>query len=139
MFPLPANDIGLVVRSHFSSDEAWQELRLILESPGEDGFGVSVTLIDDQRFRGISVGDAIGLLPLAYRHPILVLVDAMTLTAPGFPLQVISLREPSGHCIRVVATELQTIEVNLSLANMDFDEFAAAADGDGVFRGHRRT
>jgi hypothetical protein len=73
MLPLPVNDIGLVVRTHFSSDDAWQELRAILESPGEDGFGASVALIDDQRFRDIGVGDAMGLLPAAYEHPILVL------------------------------------------------------------------
>lgn len=135
MLPLPVNDIGLVVRTHFSSDDAWQELRVILESPGEDGFGASVTLIDDQRFRGIGVSDAMGLLPAAYKHPILVLADTTALTDHGIPLKVVSLRESPGRCIRVMARELQTVEVNLSLANMDFDEFAAATDGDGVFRG----
>jgi hypothetical protein len=135
MLPLPVNDIVLVVRTYFSSDDAWQELRAILESPGEDGFGPSVTLIDDQRFRGISVSDAMGLLPPPYEHPILVLVDATALTGRGFPLQVVSLRESPGRCIRVMARELQNVEVNLSLANMDFDEFAAATDEDGVFRG----
>jgi hypothetical protein len=34
-----------------------------------------------------------------------------------------------------MARELQTVDDNLSLANMDFDEFAAATDWDGVFRG----
>ncbi|MFD8420360.1 DUF6924 domain-containing protein [Streptomyces sp. NPDC059668] len=36
---------------------------------------------------------------------------------------------------RVTAAELWGIENNLSLANMDFEEFTGAAGNDGVFRG----
>ena len=37
--------------------------------------------------------------------------------------------------IRVIPSELWSVENNLSLANMDFEEFAAAAGTEGVFRG----
>ncbi|MEO6701722.1 MAG: hypothetical protein ABI140_02000 [Jatrophihabitantaceae bacterium] len=36
---------------------------------------------------------------------------------------------------RVTAAELWSVENNLNLANMDWDDFAGAADSDGVFRG----
>jgi len=40
-----------------------------------------------------------------------------------------------GRELRCEVGEVASIEVNLSIANMDFDEFADSADADGVFRG----
>ena len=36
---------------------------------------------------------------------------------------------------RVIPSELWSVENNLSLANMDFEEFAGAAGAEGVFLG----
>ncbi|WP_186382506.1 DUF6924 domain-containing protein [Amycolatopsis rhizosphaerae] len=52
-----------------------------------------------------------------------------------WPLLVLYLREDDRERLRVVANELWSIENNISLANMDWEEFAKAADDDGVFRG----
>ena len=41
---------------------------------------------------------------------------------------------PLGN-FRCVVPEVPSIEVNLSLGNMDFHEFADNTDSDGVFRG----
>jgi len=40
-----------------------------------------------------------------------------------------------GRAFRCVVTEVASIEVNLSIANMDFHEFADSVGEDGVFRG----
>lgn len=37
--------------------------------------------------------------------------------------------------MRAIATELYSIEANLSIGNMDFAEFADAMDEEGIFRG----
>ena len=42
---------------------------------------------------------------------------------------------PLGQEFRAIPSEIQGIENNLSLANMSFEDFARAVDGDGVFRG----
>ncbi|MFE2139083.1 DUF6924 domain-containing protein, partial [Streptomyces sp. NPDC059466] len=52
---------------------------------------------------------------------------------PGGPGQPRFARD--GLRPRVTAAELWGIENNLSLANMDFEEFTGAAGNDGVFRG----
>ncbi|WP_405166656.1 hypothetical protein OG203_17100 [Nocardia sp. NBC_01499] len=44
-------------------------------------------------------------------------------------------RDVSAEQLRVIAEELWSIENNISLADMDWDEFASAADDDGIFRG----
>jgi len=45
------------------------------------------------------------------------------------------LYEGSGREFRAVPSQIQAIENNLSIANMDFEEFAESADESGVFRG----
>ena len=42
-----------------------------------------------------------------------------------------------GATFRCVPSAVQAVENNLSIANMDFEEFAGAVDEDGVFRGFR--
>jgi len=48
---------------------------------------------------------------------------------------VMDLSTERGRAFRVIPSEIEGVENNLSLANMDFEEFANAADPDGVFRG----
>ena len=38
----------------------------------------------------------------------------------------------------VVAREIGAIQINLSLANMDFEDFSGSVDPDGIFRGFER-
>ncbi|WP_435828452.1 DUF6924 domain-containing protein, partial [Nocardia testacea] len=40
-----------------------------------------------------------------------------------------------GRTVRILPSQMWGIENNLSIANMDFQDFADAADPDGVFRG----
>jgi hypothetical protein len=48
---------------------------------------------------------------------------------------VIDLREDRGRHFRAVTSHVHSIENNLSIANMDFFEFADNVEIDGVFRG----
>jgi hypothetical protein len=44
----------------------------------------------------------------------------------------------SGREFRTIPSKIQGIENNLSIANMDFEEFANTVDERGVFRGFPR-
>ncbi|MGW5637967.1 DUF6924 domain-containing protein [Streptomyces sp. NPDC003832] len=134
MNQLPCVSEALVVRTDFSADDAWDELRKVLCTPTEEGFLAGVALVDDRRYEGLSLEQVIGLVPVEYGHPILVLADSATV-APEWPLLVAQLRPERGRCLRVVAAELWGIENNLWCANMYFEDFARAVDSDGVFRG----
>jgi hypothetical protein len=135
MNQLPCTLEALVVRTDFSADDAWDALREALFSPSKDGFLANVALVDDRRYEGLLLDQALGLVPAEYRHPLLVLADSVTVASIERPLLVVDLRAERGRCVRVVAAKLWSIENNLSDANMDFEEFAGAADDDGVFRG----
>ncbi len=43
--------------------------------------------------------------------------------------------DEQGRSFRALPETVQAIDNNLSIANMDFHEFADAIDGTGVFRG----
>jgi hypothetical protein len=45
------------------------------------------------------------------------------------------LSDEPGRAFRVPARCFPDVSANLSIANMDFSEFADAADGSGTFRG----
>ncbi|WUQ83407.1 hypothetical protein OHA16_10740 [Kitasatospora purpeofusca] len=90
--------------------------------------------MDDPRFAGATCAEARNLLPGDYRHPLLVLADTVALGSAELPVVVVDLWGEPGRSVRVVAAELWGIENNLSIANMDFDDFARAVDQDGVFR-----
>jgi hypothetical protein len=126
---------ALVVRTDFSANGAWDTLRAALYSPSRDGFLANVALVDDQRYEGLTLDQALDLIPAEYQHPLLVLVDSVAVASTELPLLVVDLRGERGRCVRVVAAELWGIENNLSGANMDFEEVAGAVDDDGVFRG----
>jgi len=48
---------------------------------------------------------------------------------------VVDLFEERGRSFRALLSQVQSVENNLSLANMDFSEFAESVERDGVFRG----
>jgi hypothetical protein len=52
---------------------------------------------------------------------------------PEHPLLVVDLLKERGR--RAVASQVPSIDNNLSISNMDFEEFAELVDDAGVFRG----
>ncbi|MGH4028875.1 DUF6924 domain-containing protein [Actinomycetota bacterium Odt1-20B] len=153
---LPRTAETLVLRTDFSRPAAWNAVRSVTATPSADGFLPGVEFLDDPGYRDLTVAELLALVPEepgddpegdgdgdgerggvrhGYAHPILVVADTVALASGELPLLVVDLWEERGRTVRVVATELWGIENNLSLANMDFFEFAESADEDGVFRG----
>ena len=75
------------------------------------------------------------LVPKDYEHSFIILVDRTAISQPEFPLLIVDLYEEPGREFRAIPSQIQGIENNLSLANMDFAEFADSVSEDGVFRG----
>jgi hypothetical protein len=65
----------------------------------------------------------------------LLIVDDVTVRELEHPILVVDLWSEPGREFRAVPSAVQWIENNLSIANMDFAEFADAVDKDGIFRG----
>lgn len=134
MKDLPDSENALVVRTDFSDEAAWTRLRDEIEAPvGE--FRAYVSFVSDADFDGLSIS---ALTALGQRDPdrsFMFVVDRTSLTEVEHPILVLDLADEPGCTFRVVPREMWGVENNLSLANMDFAEFADSADDDGVFRG----
>jgi hypothetical protein len=130
MTHLPKTENTPLVRTDFSNAEAWTALKEIVTTPNADGFQAYVDIIDDPAFDGATF-DVPASRP--DNHALLIIADRATLTDADHPF--LCIHNASGEQVCVIARELWSIENNLSIANMDFDEFVKAAGTDGVFRG----
>ncbi len=137
MFP-PTGDLELLfVRTHFEDDQAWKAL-LADATAFHDGFRAAIRPVDDRRFQGLTVERLMKLVPQGQEPLYVFLVDRDALTRADRAVRVVNLYEPRGASFRVIPAHLWSVQANLSLANMDWEEFTGALDADGVFRGFSR-
>lgn len=134
MLTLPDTPYTLVLRTDFSDEEAWDAVCAASMAPSVDGFAASLAFVSHPAFADLSPQQVAALPKVTYRS-FLLLVDNVTITHAETPLVALDLLHEPGRWFRVVPGEIWSIENNLSIANMDFSEFADAVDPDGVFRG----
>ncbi|MFF0560838.1 DUF6924 domain-containing protein [Streptomyces sp. NPDC004266] len=135
--PLPQPDdlTSLVLRTDFGDDSAWDEVRAALDAAGEHPHA---TYVSELRYAGAEVRSLVDEETAADENDQIgdvFLADATTMNDPDHPLLAVDLSDEPGRTFRVPAQWFPDISANLSIANMDFAEFADAADGSGTFRG----
>jgi len=138
MQQLPKTANPLVIRTCFASQAAWETVCGLIRAPQyftSDPFYANVDLLDDIEFANLAPEDLLARVPGDYPHSFLLVVDTFTIRPPEFPVLVIDLYAEHGRNFRAIPSEIQGIENNLSIANMDFFEFADNVDEDGIFRG----
>jgi hypothetical protein len=137
--PLPKTKHSLVLRTDFSDDDAWDAVCTAIQAPYEEGFKAYVDCVSDPAYAGMTVEQLVALAPKGGDLRFAFLVDRVTLISPEQPVLVVDLYDEPGQSFRVIPREMWGVENNLSLANMDYCEFAASVDPDGVFRGFPQT
>jgi hypothetical protein len=134
---LPSCDGSLLIRTDFSSDTAWQKICEAVQQPQtEDDFSAHVECISDKACDRLEAAAIRNLLPADSQHAFVFLVDAVAITRPDHPILVLELNGDTLRTFRVIPSEAWSVENNLTLANMDFDDFLVSCDQDGVFRGY---
>ena len=135
---LPMSDCSLLVRTEFTSDEAWQQVNRAARAQYEDGFQAYIELVSDPAFDRAAWQAVRAAVP-ANDHgaSVLFIADSTTPTQPDHPVLVVDLIDDSGQPFRCISSELWSVDNNLNIANMGWEDFAEATDEDGVFRGFR--
>jgi hypothetical protein len=127
---------GTVLRTDFSDTASWEAVRDAISAEAEYGYRADVRVVDDAGYDDANIDD---VLTATGDHVLgfMVIVDHLAITAPDHPVLVVSLAPRNrGQRFRSLPSEIPTIDCNLSLANMDWEDFARAANrGDGTFRG----
>ena len=136
MKQIPETKNAPVLRTDFSDQAAWDEICAEIQRPvGFLRFRANVEFLDDVKYAGMSTNQLLDLLPHNYNHSFIIVADQTAISFPEHPLLIVDLYERSAHEFRAIPSTIQSIENNLSIGNMDFEEFADAVDDDGVFRG----
>ena len=126
-----------MVRADFKDDDAWREIERIARSPvGPEGFLAYLEFLDDRSYEGVGPVELLALSRAHYRHGFVVLADALAMSHRDHPVLVIDLGEEPGRSFRAIPSALQSVENNLSIANLDFADFAetAEATNDKILR-----
>jgi hypothetical protein len=133
--PLQSQD---VVRTDFSDEATWLNVRDAVTATGTgafDGYQPILRVVDDPAWDGASADDVLATLgeqPLGF----VVVIDNETLTTPDHAVLVLSLGpRDRGEQFRSLPAAIPSIEANLSIANLSWEDFARAVDNAGVFRG----
>jgi len=124
-----------VLRTDFSDEACWRSICAEVLAETADGFRAYVDVVEDRALDGFRTDDVLATVGDDYRWGYLVVGDRLTMTQAEHPFLVLDLLDERGRSFRALPREIQAIENNLSIANMDFSEFADSAGSDGVFRG----
>lgn len=140
MRQIPDIENPLILRTDFSNQAAWEEIcRTIREPVGIFRFRANVEFLDNPEYAGLTKEQVLERIPKNYNHTFIFILDRTAISHPDHPLLVIDLYDGSGCEFRAVLSQIQGIENNLSIANIDFEEFAEAAHEDGIFRGFPKS
>ncbi|MGZ3276714.1 MAG: DUF6924 domain-containing protein [Caulobacteraceae bacterium] len=126
----------LLVRTDYSDPDAWTAVRELIRRPTAEGFVANVDVIEDRSWAGLASGDVIRrLYPDRRGRALVILADAQTMRDPEHTLLCVDAG--TQESLRVIPALLWSIENNLSLANLDWDDFTQNTDKDGVLRGFK--
>jgi hypothetical protein len=140
---------ALLVRTDFSDDIAWDRVRdEATREYAPDGFRAYVEPVSDPGWAGAAWETVKAAAPAGGAGPnVLFIADSATFASPEHPILVVDLQDKflsteefpkivSRTPFRCIPSELWSVENNLSIANMDWEEFASPAEENGgIFRG----
>lgn len=155
MKPLPQTDQTLLIRTDFSNDAAWQEIRSAASRPGpgfEEALGLltevheaagepldsietNLHIVDDHDYAGVTAEQLLKALDDDAHQVLLIVVDQTAIREPDHPVLIVDLVGEPGRTFRALPSCVFEIESNLSIGNMDWEEFVNGVDDNGIYRG----
>lgn len=131
-----SSENALLICTDFQDKGAWDKLVKTVKQPARPyGFIAYVDFVYDTNLASVSIEDIVAQLHNSENHTFVFVADKETFAHPEHPVLVIDLIDGQDiKKMRAIPEAIQGIENNLSIANMDFSDFAENADSDGIFR-----
>ena len=135
MITLPdSGDKSLVIRTDFSENSKWRLICDAIKNPANE-FESYVEFIDEIKFNHLEISQLPKFPSDQEVQTFVLLVDEETSLHPEYPIKCVDLVDEFGRSFRVIPSQIWGVTANLSIANMDFYEFADNVNADGIFRG----
>lgn len=131
------NDATPVIRTDFTDEAIWSKIQKDVAATNTMGFSANVRFIDERQYSGLTGQELLQRIPGLNEYGCIFVADPTAMSSAEHHLLVLDPFTPTGKTFRVIPSEAWGVENNLSLANMDYSEFADSADPDGVFRGFK--
>lgn len=132
-------DLGLLlIRTDYSSQDAWHRALGAATAiyPGDDWRnGALLTPVEAPELSALTPNDILHLPREGYLSAVAVADEQSMRDGTILFLDLNEFGEEVGRTFRAIPREIEPITANLSLANLDFSDFADNADADGIFRG----
>lgn len=140
---------SLLIRTDFTDDGLWRETALSAMAPqpsdfdDDTEFQAGLTCIDHPENDGLTVPTLLELIGSGPPHYVF-LADHETIVNPEHPIVAVDTSPAEwsedtdlvrGQTIRIIPEQMWSIENNLSISNMGFDDFVRGTQPDGVYRG----
>jgi hypothetical protein len=158
MESIPISEHTPFIRTDFSDESAWKfvcdEVRkpnpelqeafdlmmaanahLGLKTEDAAGCIAYVDILESPQFADVTLEQLLRMVPDDFSHTFLFVFDHLTASHVNHPILVVDLYDERGRTFRALPNQIQGIENNLSIANMDWEDFAESVDEDGIFRG----
>jgi hypothetical protein len=144
---LPERNCSLLVRTDFTSDDTWQQVTDEATRENDDGFRAYAEPVSDPAFDRASWETVKAAVPgNSHGASVLFIADSVSLSSPDHPILVVDLSdtflsvaefpEIAGRSpFRCIPSELWSVDNNLNIANMSWEDFAGVAGEDGTFCG----
>ena len=137
-----------LVRTDFSDDAAWEQIAdEATREYGPDGFRADVSPVSDPQWADASWAVIKAAAETGNSGPIVLFIaDSVTFSSADHPVLAVDLSdkilsleefpEIAGRMpFRCVTAALWDVENNLSLANLDWEDYARQLDDDGIYHG----
>ena len=142
----PDADRAWVIRTDFSCDESWAEAcREIMVTHRVINLDVTanVHLLDDRKFNDMASTAVVSSLPKSYDFDYCFIYDSTSNKNPDYPVLVLNLDRDTDSPnetfeFRTYPEHIFSIDANLSICNMDFDDFMRDLPIDTVFNGFEK-
>ena len=138
MKSIPKTRQAPVLRADFSDERVWQMICAAIQKPIGRARAY-VDFVNDPAYEGIAAKQVLSLIPQDMSHTFIFIVDHFAMSHQEHPILVMDLFDEPGRTFRAIPSKICSIENNLSIANMDFTNFADATDKEGIFRGFPRS
>ena len=137
MNQMDTSDATPVIRTDFSDEETWKKIQADVAATHGPGSSANVHFIETRQYDGLTAEELLQRVPDPNNYGCIFVADAMAMVSAEHHLLVLDPINPTRETFRVIPSEVWAVESNLSLANMDYSEFADSVDPDGVFRGFK--
>jgi FKBP-type peptidyl-prolyl cis-trans isomerase 2 len=126
-----------VIRTDFTDEAIWRKIKKDIAATNSMGFSANVRFIDEKQYNGLTGQELLQRIPGLNEYSCVFVADTTTMSTLEHHLLVLDPSNPEGKTFRVIPSEAWGVENNLSIANMDYSEFADSADPDCVYRGFK--